>query len=239
MAKKSLKKRIDDLVDALGGAEKPTFLDIRNELFSIGTLVEALEDGQALAEKEAQITVLEAALEKSNLENAELHAELQTANTEVEAFRAEREKQEEEERQKDIPDIQFRILRRIPSEAEGNLPRIDEVSRALGIPVDETEIHVNRLEKLKLVARQYPRRYRSSDEMVWHRTIKGSELVLAKRLAGKEGETKPQRKHAERTAIEEKVMGYLAFWGDMSCDDFDPSTEISTDRAEVALKDLY
>ena len=44
MAKKSLKKRIDDLIDALGGAEKPTFAKIRSELVSIGTLVEALED---------------------------------------------------------------------------------------------------------------------------------------------------------------------------------------------------
>jgi hypothetical protein len=53
MAKKSLKKRIDDLFDALGRAKKPTFPEIRSELSSLGTLAQELEDGQALSEKEA------------------------------------------------------------------------------------------------------------------------------------------------------------------------------------------
>src|SRR5438128_3010247 len=81
MAKKSLKKRIDDLVDALGRAQKPTFAEIRSELVSLGTLAQELEDGQALSEKEAAIAALET-------ENENLKVELQTANAELDTFRS-------------------------------------------------------------------------------------------------------------------------------------------------------
>ena len=102
MAKKSLKKRIDDLVDGLGGAEKPTFPEIRSELVALGAVAQELEDGQALSKKEAAIAALEA-------ENGNLKVELQTANAELEAFRAERKKQEYQNQQKEMPPVQFEI----------------------------------------------------------------------------------------------------------------------------------
>jgi len=96
MAKKSLKKRIDDLVDALGAAEKPSSMDIRNQLVPIGIEVEALENGQTLTEKEAAIAALKA-------ENENFKIELQSAHEELETFRVEQKKREEKERQIDAP----------------------------------------------------------------------------------------------------------------------------------------
>jgi hypothetical protein len=139
MAKKSLKKRIDDLVDALGGAEKPTLAQIRNDLVSIGTFAQELEDGQALAEKETAIAALEAEL-------GNLKIELQSANAEIETFRAAREKQQEEERKKDIPPEQLDILRRLPSEYGGLGLTVPQIWREVNGRLDETEIHVNKLE---------------------------------------------------------------------------------------------
>jgi DNA-binding transcriptional ArsR family regulator len=210
MAKKSLKKRIDDITNALGGTKKPTLVEIRSELFSIGTLVEALEEGQAMAEKEAQIAVLEAALEKSNLENAELQAELQTANTGLDAFRAERKKQEEKKRRQDIPEIQFKILRRLPTEnVGGGWLSIFNVSRSLKIPPEEVEIHLNGLQNAGLVTR---REDGGMGQPVWHRSIKGSQLVLARRLAGEE-ET-PVTQYADLPAIEEAILALILREGD-------------------------
>jgi DNA-binding MarR family transcriptional regulator len=59
---------------------------------------------------------------------------------------------------------------------------IDEISRAVNIPPDEAEIHIDRLEKAGLATR----RYNAYDALVWHRAMPGNELVLAKRLAGEE-----------------------------------------------------
>lgn len=174
MAKKSLKKRIDALVDALGGTEKPTPLEIRNELVPIGIEVEALEDGQALAEKEATIAALEA-------ENENLKVELQTANTELEAFRVQRREQKEAERKQDIPDVQFQILKFLPSEHDkGNRPGIEEIARAAQMPVYEAGIHLKRLEKAERITWGENR----FGMVEYHRTIEGDELVLARRLAG-------------------------------------------------------
>ncbi len=182
MAKKSLKKRIDDLIDALGGAEKPTFAKIRSELVSIGTLVEALEDAQALAEKDARIADLEAEFEN-------LKVTLQTANTELETFRAEREKQEEENRE--LPEIQLEILRRLPSKHGGIGLTVPQIWREVNGRLDEIEIHVDKLEKAGLIAWHME----ADGEKFWRRTMAGNELVVAKRLAGEED--KKAHKHAD------------------------------------------
>jgi hypothetical protein len=205
MAKQSLKKRIDALVDALGAAEKPSFLEIRNELVPIGIEVEALEDGQALAEKEAQIAVLEAALEKSNLENSQLQVELQTANAELETFRAAEREKQEGERKKDLPDKQFEILEWLPSEYGGEWRGIGEIADAVGIPVDEAEIHLSKLRKAQLAIS----RYNAYDAVVWHRSETGNELVLAKRLAG-EAEQAENKYYADLPLTEHKALGIIA-----------------------------
>jgi DNA-binding transcriptional ArsR family regulator len=183
MPTKSLKSRIDKLINSLGGTDKPGLPEIRSELVTFAQLAEALEDNQATREAEAKIAVLEAALEKSNAENSNLKIKLQTANAEIQRFRAERKKQEEKERE--IPPIQFQILKRVPNEhGGGSWLGINEISRAVNIPPDEAEIHVDRLEKAGLVTR----RYNAYDALVWHRSMPGNELVLAKRLAGEEEE---------------------------------------------------
>jgi hypothetical protein len=199
MAKKSLKKRIDDLVDALGGAEKPTLADIRSELVVMGALAEEMEAGHTLAEKESAITALEQ-------ENENLKVELQTANTELDAFRAERKKQEEEERQKEMPEIQFQILKHLPSQHGGPWLKLIEIAYAAGIPVDETEIHLNRLQIAGLITGHY----NACDVFAWHRTIAGTELVLAKRLAKEDQESPKAYKHDDLFPIQHDALLLIA-----------------------------
>ena len=181
MAKKSLKKRIDDLIDALGRAKKPTLAEIRSELVSLGTIAESLEDGQALAEKDARITALETELR-------DLKIALDVATGEIEAFRAEREKQEEEEKKKEIPPAQYKILKWLPSRSGGNRQDVREIARAIKLPVDETEIHIDRLAKAHLIEHSF----NQYDATVWCRSMSGNELVLAKRLAGEEEAEEPK-----------------------------------------------
>lgn len=174
MAKrKSLKERIDALFNALGAAEKPTIEQIRNELSSWSSLAETLENGQALEEKEARITDLETELGR-------LQVELQTTNTALETFQVERKKQKEDEQ--DIPDIQYRILRELPSEHGGDGLTMNSIRSCIAIPLDETEIHVDRLQQAKLIVWEEDR----YGQCVWRRTKAGNEFVVAKRLAGDE-----------------------------------------------------
>lgn len=201
MAKKSLKKRIDDLVDALGGAEKPTLAQIRSDLVSIGTLVQELEDGQALAEKETTIAALKQ-------ENENLSVELQVANTELGTFRADREKQKEEERKKEIPIQQFDILRRLPSKHGGKGLTMLQLWREVKLRLDETEVHVDKLEKAGLIEWWHD----TDDEKFWRRTLLGSELVIAKRLAG-ENEDEERYKHADLPKTEDSILDILAIPG--------------------------
>ena len=143
MAKKSLKKRIDALVDALGGAQKPTLAEIRSDLVSLGTLAQELEDGQALAEKEAPIAALKQ-------QNENLKVELQMANTELDTFRAERKKQEEEKKREEMPEIQFEILQGLPTEHMGDGATLQGICRRTGIPPDEGEVHLHRRQAQKM-----------------------------------------------------------------------------------------
>jgi len=198
MAKKSPKKRIDDLVDALGRADKPSFADIRSELFSLGALVQELEDGQALSEKEDAITALE-------LQNENLKVELQAANTELEAFRAEWKKQEDEKKREDIPDIQLQILRGLPTKHTGDGATLQGICRRTKIPPDEAEIYLNWLEKSGFAERRYFAT--AGGDSAWYRTIRGNELILAKRLAGEEEPAKQNaREHPELSQMETTVL---------------------------------
>jgi DNA-binding MarR family transcriptional regulator len=191
---KSLKARIEALFNALGGAHKPSNAKIRSELSTFASLAETLENDQATAKKEAKIAALKA-------ENENLKVELQTANGEIKRFQAERKKQEEKER--DIPPIQFQILSWLPSEHGGEWQRVDEIASAVGIKVDETEIHLDRLKKADLAES----RYNAFDALIWHRTMRGNEYVLAKRLAGEE-QTLP-RKYPDLPIIEESMLAMM------------------------------
>jgi hypothetical protein len=111
--KQSLSERIAALINRVGEKPEPTFGDIKSELVECLSLAETLENGAVIRNSEAKVKVLEA-------ENSNLQAELQSLKTEVDGFRAERKKQEEKERQKDIPDIQLHILRGLPTEHIGD-----------------------------------------------------------------------------------------------------------------------
>ena|ERR1700741_2547264 len=109
---KSLKASIDTLFNAMGGANKPSYDEVRSKLSTFASLAKALEDGQATAEKEAKIAALEAEL-------GNLKVELQTANSDIKKFREEQKKRDEKER--DIDPKQFEILERLGNPTSSDL----------------------------------------------------------------------------------------------------------------------
>jgi chromosome segregation ATPase len=140
--KKSVKKSMEALINWIGAKTAPTLGDIKSELVRILPLAEALEEGEAIREKASQIATLEAALEKSNSENADLKVELQAACSQVHDLLAKWQK--EEEKKREIPPIQFEILKRLPLVNEAG-HRLNSIARAADIPLDEAEIHLHAL----------------------------------------------------------------------------------------------
>lgn len=199
MAKKSLKKWIDELIDALGGAKKPTLPEIRSKLVKFSVMAQAIEEGEGIREAEAKIATLEAALEESNEKNLLLDVQVKEANYEIEQFRAEEKKREKKE--VEVPEIQFKILELMPNEQGGGWVTIFEIANALNIALDETEIHLNKLRETGLAVS----RYNANDASVWHRSSKGNELVYAKRLAG-EKDSKKAYKHADLSQRQHDVL---------------------------------
>ena len=202
---KSIKSRIDELVSKLGELPAPSPAFIKGKLVAIGVLVEALEEGEVIRDAEEKVTVLEAALEKSNLENSHLQAKLKSLNTEVDGFRAERKKQEEEKKREDIPDIQLQILRDLPTEHAGDGSTLHGICQRTRIPPDEAEIYLDRLENSGFAKRRYFASAAGGRPVAaWYRTIRGNELIFAKRLAGEE--QTPQRKYPDLRKLEETML---------------------------------
>jgi len=206
--KKSLKERIDALVNALGAAEKPSSAQIRNELVALALDVEALENGKALAEKDARISDLEAALEKSDVELGNLKVLLEEAGGELATFRVEQKKREEKERE--INPTQLKILQRLGSPASCEWLNIDEIARALKIPVDEAEIYVEGLEKKLGLIFFHPHEPGGGG---WLRTAEGNKLVVAKRWAGEEQEQNTH-KYVDLPEIEHRLLTCITGFDD-------------------------
>ena len=191
---KSITERINDLVYKLDAVPPPEPHFIKGRLSQISELVEALEQGKVIREAEAKIAVLEKQKRKFKAENENLKVELQAAKTEIQRFRA--EQKEREKKDKDIPDIQFKILKDLPTEHMGDGATLKGVSRRAKIRPDDAEVHLARLVKAGLADfRQH--HLTGGVFTAWYRTIPGSELVLAKRLASEEQEeeeeyTQPQ-----------------------------------------------
>ena len=174
--KKSLKEGIDALIDALGAAEKPSSAQIRNELVVLALDAKMLEDGKALAQKDARISDLETALKRSDVQLANLKILLEKAGEELEALREEEKKRDEED--SDLPDVQLQILKSLPSENSGAWWSLSEIAHMARKPIDEAEIHVERLRFDGLIVYHW-----IGETKVWYRTIPGSEIVLSHRLA--------------------------------------------------------
>src|SRR5438874_2442031 len=127
---KSLKTRIDELIHAMGGADKPTMPQIRSRLFKFAALAEQLEQGKAVRKAESKVAALQSALEKSELENSKLGTELNTARDEIKIFKEAQKEREGKERE--IPGKQFEIVERLPSEHGGLGLTMDELWREAG-----------------------------------------------------------------------------------------------------------
>jgi hypothetical protein len=195
---------INGLVNALGEEPKPGWGTIRNDLITLASLVQELEEGETARQLETQIASLEAALEESNAENGNLKAELQKANAVIEAVWA--EEKEREKKEQEIPDIQFEILKRLPSEHSGIWLKISEIAYGVGIPVDEAEIHLDRLQRASLVTKGFS----ANDAVVYHRNIRGTEFVVALRLADEGNESGKPRQHADLMPIQQEALLLIA-----------------------------
>jgi hypothetical protein len=205
MATKSLKKRIDELVNALGGALTPKLASqIRGDLIELGGLVEAVENGQSAAQQEARIADLETEL-------GNLQVSLTEANSQIDRLREEQEERERIERE--INDTQFRILNRLPSEHSGNGLKMKTIFLYANAPVDQTEIHIDWLRNSGLIE-SYQVMFHSSDSFVdtlWRRSKDGNKLVVAKRLAGEHNEAERKRRQSEikLSVPDQAVLGAL------------------------------
>lgn len=203
MAKKknqSLTERIAALINRVGEKPEPTFGDIKSELVEYLGLAETLEEGAVIRDAEAKISALETALDESNTELGKLKIETEALKSEVETFRAERQKQEE------MPDIQFEILQRLPTEHAGDGATLRGICRRSGIPPDEAEVHLDRLEKAGFTKRRSVYAHDAGYITTWYRTIPGNELVLAKRMAGEKDEGTQEEDTPELTQMEQLVL---------------------------------
>jgi hypothetical protein len=206
MAKKStkgLKERLDDLANAMGGSQKPSYTDVRSQLFEFSTVAKELENRESIRDAEAKLAALET--EKSALQAAvrNLESHLQTAEAEIKRFREEKKQREADEA--DLPDVQFDILRRLPSENSGIPWTLPEISYMAGVPIDEAEIHIDRLERDRLITRTW-----GHSAHVWYRTIAGNKFVLAKRLATEEQKPQKRHKHADLVKDAQEMLLLIA-----------------------------
>jgi hypothetical protein len=209
MAKKknqSLTERIAALINRVGEKPEPTFGDIKSELVECLGLAETLEEGAVIRDAEAKISALETVLEESNTELGKLKIETEALKSELQTFRAERQKQEEEKKREEMPDIQFEILQRLPTEHAGDGATLRGICGRNGIPPDEAEVHLDRLEKAGFTKRRSVYAHAAGYITTWYRTIPGNELVLANRLAGEEEAEQDDEEHPELTQMEQLVL---------------------------------
>ena len=89
-----------------------------------------------------------------------------------------------EEQNREIPQIQFEILQRLPLVNEAG-HRLGSIAGDADIPLDEAEVHLDALCKAKLAKKNsnWPRVHAAT----WQRTMAGNRYVVAKRLTGQEG----------------------------------------------------
>lgn len=197
----SLTERISALINRVGEKPAPGMDVIKSALVPCLSLAESLEEDAVIREAEARVAVLEKALEDSNTEKGQLQTELESLRTEVEGF-----KEEQRERERKIDPMLFKILQRLPSQAESKWVKIDEISRVLKTPVDEAEVYMNGLEKLGLAFFHH----HEPGGGGWHRTTEGNTLVVAKRWAG---DKEDQKKFADLSESEEIILEMLKSGG--------------------------
>jgi hypothetical protein len=215
-------------LNALGGAKKPTAIQIRSELVAIGIQVETLENSQTLAEKDARISDLEAELHG-------LEVALNTANSELNRFRE--EQTEREKRETEINDTQFEILKRLPSKHGGTGLTMLQMWRETGQLLEELEIHVDWLERNTLIDWHV-----DHGEKHWRRTILGNKLIVAKRLAGEEvTEEQPRERYKYPNLPEDEdwIVEFLNSRGGVATlPQISDELDVSLEKAEYLLRSL-
>jgi len=168
----SLTKRVENLINALGGDPKPTYIEIRNLLVEFRASFERLKDGQAFLEATGQIETLEA-------KARDLEAQLQKADSEIKRLREEEKKRQQKE--DDIPASQLRILHALPPPSKTGWAAYEIASR-LQIAVDEGDFHIKKLSEKNLIKSGI---YAHGNPM-WTRSDAGNQRVIALRLAQEE-----------------------------------------------------
>jgi len=207
---KSLKQRIDELINQLGehvppiSASPTPIREIRGGLLDVGVSVESLENSASVREAEAKVASLEEENSVLRAEIENLQGQLQTINTEIKRFREEEKKREE--KKWDLPPIQFEILERLPSEHGGLGLTVVEMWREAGGRLDEMEIHFDILAENRLIESHLT----GDDGKLWRRSKLGNRVVVARRLAGEPEQPKKMYNYPDLPQIQDDILTLLA-----------------------------
>lgn len=169
MARKSLTKAIEELVNSLDKNPLAEARTLKNPVMALLPLAKVLEDGEAIREAEAKVTSLEEQV--SNLE-----LQVQTANSEINRFRA--EEKERKKKDADLPDQQWELLRILEPENLG-LIHLPDILQSVSFPADEVAWHLGQLKGLQLADFTH----NASDQQMWFRTHEGNRRAIARRRA--------------------------------------------------------
>ena len=169
MAKKSLTKAIESLVDSLDALPAEFRQKFKQETMTVLTLAKALEDGSAVSEAEAKITSLEQQI-------ANLEIQLKESNAEAERFREEQRKRDDKNR--DLPQEQWDLLRILEPQNLGSI-YLPDILQSVSFPDDEVAWHLEQLRGLQLADFTHS----ASHQQKWFRTHEGNKRVIARRRA--------------------------------------------------------
>lgn len=117
------------------------------------------------------------------------------------------EQKEREKKEAEPNDIQLRILIALPSESEGGVT-VRDISKRLSMDIGDMDFHLAWMRQ-----HQYAICWRDVTETWhWNRTIKGQGYIMAKRLAGEEGEEHQAQAetHPDLTKLEQIVLLIVA-----------------------------
>lgn len=203
MARKRLTKAIEELVNAIDGNPLAEARTLKNPVMAILPLAQALEDGSAISEAESNNAILKQ-------ENQKLSLELQELKTELKALREEQRKRDEKDR--DLPDDLFKILKTLPSRSEGwtdvaQLRGDLEVVEAMKIEMGDLDVYLSKLGELTYATNTC----NAAGVPMWQQTINGSKYVMAKRLAGEEEERKAY-KHHDLPQLQHEILLIILRW---------------------------
>jgi len=169
----TLSARLSDLIAKLSGLPKgeavPNAQYFRGDLTIAFNEAQALEEASSVEQEKALIAELQA--QAKNNDSA-----LKAATLELEAFRAEKKKREEEAKYPELNDEQFLVLRTLDT-LNGKAMTVEEISQRCIMTLSDTNVHLSKMCEDKWVGVQC---HNDGSAPTWHRTTKGDRYFMAK-----------------------------------------------------------